>query len=170
MPSATSSAVRARVNYLFQAKRAVLYVQSKMTVGASNKLGDELQSFGGSFVCVLAERSVDKENSGSSLEVTVARWAAMSESTGCGNCGEQSAIAFMYLRGRCVRPLEYMHFTNHDHAFVVLNRAKGSDETKPGTWGAGSVVCDPWKSSAYMASELNLVWPGCVPESLLQID
>ena len=170
MPTSPSATAKARVNYLSEAQQAVRYVQSKMTVGAENKLGDEFRSLGGSFICVLAERSVEDESPGGSIEATITRSAAIAEAAGCGNCGEQSAIAFVYLRDRGVRPLEYMHFKNHDHAFVALNRPKGSDESKPGTWGIDAVVCDPWKGSAYKASELHLVWSGCISESLLRID
>lgn len=154
---------------MFQAEHAVTYVQSRMTVGAENKLSDELRSFGGSFLCVLAARQVNAENSPDTTEAWLVRTAAIAESAGCGNCGEQAAVAFIYLRDRGVHPVEYAHFVNHDHAFVVLNRSRISDESKPATWGS-AVICDPWRGRAYKAAELNVVWPGAIPEILFRIN
>lgn len=166
--TATQSAT-SRMNYLFEAEQAVKYVQSIMTLGAENKFGDEFRSLGKSFICVLAARSVNSDYD-AGTEVWITRTAAIAESTGCGNCGEQSAAAFVYLRDRGVRPLDFMHFINHDHAFVVLNRLKESDESKPLTWGDAAVVCDPWKGRSYKAADLHLVWPGAIPESVLRKD
>jgi hypothetical protein len=168
MASAAAPA-KMRADFLFMAEQGVWYVQMKMTVGAANKVGDEFRSLGQAFLCVLAERSVNGEDDAGSTEAWITRTAAIAESTGCGNCGEQSAVAFVYLRDRGVCPLEYMHFTNHDHAFVVLNRPKNTDESNPGTWGNDAVVCDPWKGRAYKAAALGNVWPGAIPESIYRL-
>jgi hypothetical protein len=160
----------ARTDFIFQAEQAVNYVKSKMTVGAENKLGDVIRSLGNSFLCVLAERHVNEEDSPATVEAWIVRTAAIAESAGCGNCGEQAAVAFIYLRDRGVHPVEYAHFVNHDHAFVVLNRSKDSDESKPSTWGNDSIVCDPWKGRAYKAAELNVVWPGATVEVMFRIN
>lgn len=41
------------------------------------------------------------------ISEVVADRAIAALANGCGNCGEQSAVAFMYLSGRGVRPLEW---------------------------------------------------------------
>jgi hypothetical protein len=93
--------------------------------------------------------------------------AALAASAGCGNCGEQAAIAFSYLElSRNARPLDYVgpagstrivSSGNIDHAFVVIGRVKGSDPLDQKTWGVDAVVCDPWdgdSGSYYMASDI----------------
>ncbi|MGH9593962.1 MAG: hypothetical protein ACRD5L_12790, partial [Bryobacteraceae bacterium] len=66
---------------------------------------------------------------------------------GCGNCGEQSALAFVYLRDRRIHPLDWIQVNNFSHAFVVLGRDADSDIGDYNTWGRSSVYCDPWASS-----------------------
>jgi hypothetical protein len=51
-------------------------------------------------------------------------WAEKAKKFGAGNCGEQSALAFYYLRSKGIEPLDWAHFTNRDHAFVLINRPK----------------------------------------------
>ena len=66
-----------------------------------------------------------------------------------GNCGEQAAIAFLYLEGITAAPLDYMQFDNdamgYDHAWIVIGRIAGSDPHKVATWGSDAVWCDPWQ-------------------------
>lgn len=91
-----------------------------------------------------------------------ALWA---EQHGCGNCGEQAALAYQWLLEQKVSPLEYMNLARpKDHAFVVLGRVPGSQISNPSTWGPAAVVCDPWKYKAYPAAVLYLNWPGGVPQ------
>jgi len=61
----------------------------------------------------------------------------------CGNCGEFSALAFMYLYDLGVGPLDWMSLVGGDHAFVVIGRVDG-DANQVGRWGANASVCDPW--------------------------
>jgi hypothetical protein len=97
--------------------------------------------------------------------------AMVAKRFGCGNCGEQSAVAFMYLMQYRVSPLDYMAFTNLDHAFVVLGRPKATDDSAVSTWGDLAVVCDPWKNEgiAYPAEYLQIQWPNGRPRSIFHV-
>lgn len=147
------------VSYASVAHEAVDYVRSKMTVGASNKIHDEVKSMGEAFVCMLAERSVTKQWESLATERYLRLSAGAAESTGCGNCGEQSALAFSYLLDRGVHPIDWMALQPPgDHAFVVIGRPRNSNETEPVTWGASAIVCDPWKGMVYPPGDLRPMW------------
>jgi hypothetical protein len=137
------------------ARRAVDYVTSKMTVGASNRV-DVLKTGGGSVLCVFATRQTDfavAERNGIPSYILLP--AATAEHVGCGNCGEQAALAFVYLvEDLKVKPVEYMGRTNADHAFVVIGRSKDSDVSDYKTWGDQCVVCDPWDKKSFAASQI----------------
>lgn len=140
-------------NNLKWAQLALQYVSKAMTVGAENKLSDELSSGGGALLCVAAMRK--EENNIAGTDKHIIYWIAeMAKSTGCGNCGEQSAIAFEYLDENGIRPLDWMSRKNGDHAFVVIGRSKDSDPEKYATWGNVAVVCDPWMGASYPALEI----------------
>lgn len=80
--------------------------------------------------------------------------AYYTEKAGCGNCMEQSAVAFAYLLRLGVRPLDWMEVTNGDHAFVVIGREPDSAANDPKSWGKDAAVCDPWDNVAYPASQI----------------
>ena len=49
--------------------------------------------------------------------------AKLTERYGCGNCGELTALAFMFLFNKGIRPLDFMALSDPaDHAFVVIGR------------------------------------------------
>ncbi|QDU25918.1 hypothetical protein ETAA8_09900 [Anatilimnocola aggregata] len=68
--------------------------------------------------------------------------AANAKKNGCGNCGENSIVAFMFLYDMGVRPIERVA-AFEDHAFVIIGRAnvKINDYAN---WGPHAVLCDPW--------------------------
>lgn len=72
--------------------------------------------------------------------------SGLAGSHGCGNCGEMTALTFMFLYDLGVRPLDFMVLISPaDHAFVVIGRdGKDEDDNKGTNWGASAVVCDPW--------------------------
>jgi hypothetical protein len=72
--------------------------------------------------------------------------ATLADDKHCGNCGELSASAFMYLYHLGVRPLDYMVLKPPaDHAFVVIGRPGSPRDDEFGrNWGKTAVVCDPW--------------------------
>lgn len=71
-----------------------------------------------------------------------------------GNCFEQSCVAFSFLRDVYnVRKVDRFRVFNADHGFVVIGRIPNSDITNPFSWGAKAVVCDPWASLYYIATD-----------------
>ena len=133
--------------------QGVWYVEGKITVGAANR-AEAFYSLGQSVLCVMAVRSTDVSitDKQSGIPSWLLQAAAKAESAGCGNCGEQAAIAFVHLSRKLkVRPLDYMHRTNADRAFVVIGRDGKSDESDYRTWGSACVVCDPWADAAFAA-------------------
>jgi hypothetical protein len=99
------------------------------------------------------------------------RWAAAAQQSHCGNCGEQTAVAFTFLeRDRILRPLDFMYFKPpFDHNYVVIGRIAGSNDSDVSTWGKNAVVCDPWSNKAYPAADLAKHWPGRVPASFFRL-
>jgi hypothetical protein len=73
-----------------------------------------------------------------------------------GNCGEQSSVAFMYLKEAGIRPIEYFEYTDRDHAFLILNRRAGTDIANFAEWSENAVVCDPWRDATGVAGMLAL--------------
>jgi hypothetical protein len=123
-----SSAAAKQPDYRLIAQSAVEYVRKKMTVGASNKVRDVVSSRGTSLLCLPAERGVEEEQASGRFDQYLRMVAAIAENTGCGNCGEQAAIAFVYLMDRGIRPLDFMPLASPgDHAFDIKD---------PGTWTA----------------------------------
>lgn len=89
---------------------------------------------------------------------TEARRAALD---GCGNCGEQSSIAFVYLRDLAkVAPLDYLEYLDGDHAFVLIGRAEEAFPQSPGTWGDSVVICNPWDEMVHTREEFMTRYPG----------
>lgn len=85
---------------------------------------------------------------------------------GCGNCGVQSAMAFVRLRDFWkLFPLDWMQLKHGDHGFVIVGRDKDTDPAWPRTWNGDAVLCDPWHGfagrmsaqSSLCSSELELI-------------
>jgi hypothetical protein len=160
-------------NYLASAKAAVKYVISKMDIGASNKMQPwEWKGKVAKILCTgsainkgamreavdkdLAELNEIKGKVGWKEAVDV--FANQAKQWGCGNCGEQSALAFVYLRDHKVGPRDWMQIGNFAHAFVVVGRPADSDEADCDTWGKKAVVCDPWSERAEPAMPYANIW------------
>jgi hypothetical protein len=89
------------------------------------------------------------------MKATHADIVLLAKHWGCGNCGEQSAVAFDYLRGHGIRPIEWYQFVNlerADHAFVVINRRADSDRSDPTAWPEAA-ICDPWENKHFRATD-----------------
>lgn len=155
--------------HLMWAERAVKYVENKIPYGASNKpidvyhtsqkgpspdrpkvpkdMNESVKSIR-RFLPTL----VQKEGLTDPVDKLRAR-AQLAAHLGVGNCNEQAAVAFDYLRtvGR-ETGLACVGFPEHDHVFVVLGLPqKPPDNDKytfgqgpPASWGDEAVVCDPW--------------------------
>ena len=161
-------------NNLDIAERAVWYTQGKITIGASNRR-EAFFSFGASTLCVVAMRGVNVSTPAvGEVPGWIAELASKAEATGCGNCGEQAAIAFLYLyTGFKAKPIDYMARTNADHAFVVIGRKNDSNLLDVTTWGNDATICDPWDGtfySALKASENMCAGKVFAPDSICRIE
>jgi len=76
---------------------------------------------------------------------------------GCGNCGVQSAMAFVHLRDVCkLFPLDWLQLKHGDHGFVVIGRDHGTNPSTPHHWNNEAVLCDPWNDTACRMNESSL--------------
>ncbi len=142
------------------AENIVAEVQAKLPKGAANKP----TSSPAAVECVQRMRTVTALQLMAlgqffKLVSDIRTIASSAVSKGCGNCGEQAAMAFILLLDRKVEPLDYMFCAGEgdDHAFVVIGRREGSDVRKydPQGWGPDAVVCDPWMGKAYSCREMT---------------
>jgi hypothetical protein len=161
------------------AQNAVQYVRSKLQIGASNKglaggayvgsmtiaaaasskaaiaVQSAFQKVDPRVACVSAQRSAQGFRFRQGIDYQwIKAIAAGAATSGCGNCGEQAALAFDYLLQRHIRPLDYMYRTDGDHAFVLIGRDRRTDVTRPQTWSSDVVVCDPWRGEVVDASTI----------------
>ena len=156
---------------VLKAAKAVTYTQGKMKLGAVNKGGDFRRAPLQLLACTSRTRDgIDGEVMGMAktgkirnywgdqIDVS-ARWAG---SSGCGNCNEQSTIAFVYLRDVLkVRPLDWMAYNGASligsHAFVIVGRTEGlpTADNSPVSasdlngWNATTVMCDAYAGEVY---------------------
>lgn len=157
------------------AQQAVDYTKSKMGLGASNKI-DSLSIVPVLMVNIAMIRYACTEIVGIASQITtdgfiedelakgkmivgtaIALRARRAEQMGCGNCGEQSAIAYVYLAEQVkLKNLDLMHRVNADHAFVVIGRKNGSLVSDYKTWGDKAVICDPWAESVYPCQDIPI--------------
>ena len=125
---------------LQRAKAACAHVKRKLPRGAGNRPDGSSDAE----ACVLWVR----ENMVSAKD-WVPHLASRAVQYGCGNCGEQAALAFMYLKQQGVRPLDYMNLYDPEgkaiHSFVAIE-FEGEGEESSG-WGTHAVICDPWDDS-----------------------
>jgi hypothetical protein len=131
------------------AQGAVKYVKSVLPLGAGNNGEDVLVSGGASLQCVMHLRDSypDSITNGNQTDGWIKSVASRAGKAGCGNCGEQSAVAIVYLLEYSADSLDLMAFDPlfFDHVFVVIGRAKGSTVNRISTWGPNAVVCNPWQ-------------------------
>jgi hypothetical protein len=125
-----------------------------MTIGKSNSLGDWLER--GLLAHIHAILTVSTERSDIGMTIlrrkvqefdtnrTMEIWAEKAKAYGAGNCGEQSALAFSYLKSKRIEPIDWVHFLNRDHAFVLLNRPKGLIKGKLRQNLSQVILCDPY--------------------------
>ena len=155
--------------YLYIAKEAVSYVKGVMDIGAPNK-AEPWEWYGKITRGLCAGTAVSKGELAKRVGEELARMAAptwkdqldveasWAKHFGCGNCGPQSAVAFVFLRNKGVRPLDWMHYNNLQHAFVIVGRKNESEPGDSRTWGKKAVVCDPWRGQAEPAMPYANIW------------
>jgi len=165
---------------LFWASQAVGFVRGQVLRGARNRSGDSfidfLRRLNGTSVgmshsedldaCVSAarrdwERSLDRisHQRRVTLKDSVYRLASAAMLHRCGNCGEQTAVATIYLLWAGILPVDYMELTSVDHAFVLIGRPEEIPADDPSSWRAPMAIADPWYGNRiYPASDLPQVW------------
>ncbi len=80
-----------------------------------------------------------------------------------GNCGVQSAVAFVRLRDHWkVFPLDWVQLKSGDHGFVVIGRDGETEVSNAATWNDDAVICDPWRNTvedarAYSSSRTEVL-------------
>lgn len=144
---------------LAAAQDAIAYVCTKMSLGADNKASGKVRALVSNRVVELNECVSNVKNP--LLDISVADDPILpsnfikAETAGCGNCGEQAAVALVYLfNKKYIRVVDFMRRTDIDHDFVVIGRQAGSDISNYTTWGAKCVVCDPWDEKAFAAADI----------------
>jgi len=146
---------------LAAAKQAISYVAQKMTIGASNQ-SDQYRVWAADDQTVQRIKNqclgeVRSRTTASDWELKITQAKDASERFGCGNCGEQAAIAFKYLERTGVRPIEYCFRSSDGHSFVMIGRKSNATAEKMDSWGPDAVVCDPWdRMQAYPASQIQV--------------
>lgn len=145
-------ASKAKVSERLKIYRTPLPQRSDSQNQAVKLLGEEI----GKLDSAVKELDKELEAAGDeSLWIQVKARAAIKHKA--GNCEEQAAVAFNYLRGK-VSPLELVNAVDDEalginHQFVVIGReGKSTDPTK---FGPNAVICDPWDGKAYPASEFR---------------
>lgn len=168
-----------RDTYTKWANSALEYCRWTFVIGASNKQDDIFRTGGWASESVSRlreEGTASKQTTREGFLNTVASEAAAAR---CGNCGEQAAVAFQYLRDKFgARPLDYMILNpsnatrklrgeqgggihslesgvcDGDHVFVVIGRTGGNDANMS-TWDVEAVACDPWAGVVCPAYEYS---------------
>lgn len=163
----TIDIIAAQNVYLNAALQTMKYVESKMDIGSSNKFPNSYYGFPARYACVsesrgkivgdLKKQAPEIKRTGADpLKAMVNTWAEWSRLYGCGNCGEQSALAFVHLRDVWkVFPLDWMQYDSFTHGFVVIGRIGATDPTKIETWNSEAVICDPWQGEALPAYSVS---------------
>jgi hypothetical protein len=140
------------------AQDAVAFVASQMTIGSGNQ--PDSSPDGAACVAFIRSTMLCTDN-------FIPHLAQRAMANGCGNCGEQAAIAFEFLRSKGMSPVDYMNLNDPDgkaiHSFVVI---AFSGDGNACSWGPEAVICDPWDNGqAYPANQISqqmsLYQPGC---------
>lgn len=171
---------------LADALEAVRFVKSKMRFGARNQVGDLWRSRGASVSCISDMRSDIEQYAGklkglfaesqSAANERLAEFTASAAAHyGCGNCDEQAALAFIYLRDKGVFPIDWVDKLGvaggglFGHSFVVIGRV--AKALKPADWGPTAVICDPHENAtAFPATQFEQYWPGATLKGKLRLD
>jgi hypothetical protein len=69
-----------------------------------------------------------------------------------GNCAIMANVATIIGNSLC--SVEKISIENGDHAACVIGRDPNSSKTDYTTWGENAVICDPWSSACFAATEV----------------
>ena len=145
------------LKYLNAGREAVAYVKSKVRAGAANNPFKLQSSIAGQLRAMDAllktrrgeDQTMDAKfvNPADGLRVAQAV-AENAERYGGGNCGEQSAVAYIFLRRRAVFPIDWVQFKDKDHAFVIIGRSSAGayapEDIPQQPWFQDAVICDAY--------------------------
>lgn len=150
--------------YMTAASSALAFVKRALTVGPSNDIWRALDNYVVGNVpamwCVWKMREATDEQilakhlHDYQVNQIMEVMAEKAKQFGCGNCSEQAAMAFVYLRNRHIEPLDWMEFTNRDHSFVLLGRPSRANWADRGLWLDKAVICDPYYNRRGPAVEM----------------
>jgi hypothetical protein len=115
---------------LTMAQAAINHTSAKLSLGAQNDHQNPNQA--DAQRAVVEMRVEMSQLLGSS---PIHRVAAFAKSAKAGNCGEQAAVAFEFLKNHGVFPLDIMRLTSGDHGWVVVGRVAGSNAANYETLG-----------------------------------
>ncbi|MDH5545478.1 MAG: hypothetical protein OEZ43_07795 [Gammaproteobacteria bacterium] len=160
---------------LHWANNALRHVKYTCVIGASNRHDDMERTSNWSNDSVKRMRKQSAARTATTWGELVRLLAKDASDSRCGNCGEQAALAFEYLRLTLgATPIEYMTLASQrqggggvgvcdgDHVFVVIGRKAGGN---PGTvsstldiqnWNPETVICDPWANEVYPAFDFGV--------------
>jgi hypothetical protein len=152
--------------YLSEATLAVAEVKAKTPLGTYNQVRDTTRQLRMlPFRILMRGAQVLRENeevaklpSDASYERKIEILAEAGRRGMSGNCSEMAAIAFLFLRDRGTRPLDFMCFHGKDHAFVILGRPASSAAGDFSSWAGQSVVCDALRGESGIATKLEDWW------------
>lgn len=142
-------------NNIKWARAAVTYARMAVP-NLGNKGEDIVRTLGGSWLGVQIERFKFKHD-GKKYPTMLDACRATAEyakTAGVGNCGEVSAIAFIYLHDSQVRPLDWISVQNGDHNFVLIGRDMQNTAIQS-TWGKRCALCDPWNKLSGSAVDVS---------------
>jgi hypothetical protein len=140
--------------YMLAAIETCSYVKQTMTTGAANNpvkalargLLDQLsawltvQTMRSDADMTILRRNIKEWDTNRTMEV----WAEKARQYGAGNCGEQSALAFSYLKRKSVATIDWAHFASRDHAFVLINRPASLLGSELEANLHQVILCDPY--------------------------
>jgi hypothetical protein len=142
--------------------RAMAFVHDRLPLGAANRPRTRQRARPALKSIRQMTRFFWKNGSTLVEQKTLANLAIRSRG---GNCQEQSAVALMYLIvAGYAGPLEIFGLDRFerqgrdgDHFFIVMGRNPRSKIAAVRSWGDAAVVCDPWNSEVYAASEREML-------------
>lgn len=164
------------------AKRAVNVVSEWMTGGSCTKIRKEDRSkwffqprpdsieyvYAGCGIyaakpcyCTVEQKKLLEGLKHESPKKQIEMMADAGEKLRCGNCGVQAAMAFRYLAQHGCQSIEYVQRKSADpldegHAFVVIDRVRGSSIEYPSTWGPDAIICDAWNEQVYSVLDMDV--------------
>jgi hypothetical protein len=171
--------------YYAEAKAALVYTRSKMSMAEDDKFSNMLiklamPKFFVNEVYVQEDKlmkamGVPEPNAAPGNWDTyglqyIEAMSLAAQNMGAGNCGEQAAIAFMYLYHQKVRPIDYMQAYPRN-AFVVVGASVRPTRHNFKEWATGAaMLCDPWALKVYSACNVALMYAPTTMFSLFRVE